>query len=421
MSPLWPASSRRICLAFALAANAALAVCRTSHVWAQEPPPLLLFKAPEPFDALRWRERIARRLGPLASSPESSAAAAAPSLAPERLLPLQRIESLLASAREQAAALAEDEALSSLAEAARIGEQLGDVPGAAAWNAEIDIGLGVTAAQAGLPELAAMAFRTAANLDPARRLLEAEAPPAVVGLYDRIARQVAVAPLGRFEVRVATAGTVVYLDDVVQGSAPARLHASVGRHLLRVEARGHRVYGAFIDVLEGERPAFFVQLSPEPALEGARTLVRAARRGDYDGVVRAERDLQRERAGLGPALVLEASSARQRALLVRCDAVSCREPLRISLRESSDPTDPFQVASNRDLDPARLTRARAWLDEPSAASGQVADRKSALWRSWYLWGAAAAAAVAGTALVWSAAQPPDRRLRVVIDPRGAQP
>src|SRR4029077_14449773 len=128
--------------------DVALATCSTSHACAQEPPPWLLFKAPEPFDALRWRERLARRFGRLASDPEGSAAAAASSLSPERLLPLQRIVSLLAHAREQTAARDEDQALSSFAEAARIGAQLGDVPGAAAWNAEIHLSLGVTAAQA---------------------------------------------------------------------------------------------------------------------------------------------------------------------------------------------------------------------------------------------------------------------------------
>jgi hypothetical protein len=411
MSRLWPASSRPAAARLALAvAGAGVLLLSANGAQGQRPAPLLLFKTPVPADAERIRALVARRFGALARDPSASVARKAPRVALERLRPLRRIEALLASAREQAAALAEDQALGTLAEAARIGEQLGDVPGAAAWNAEIELGIGLTAAQVGLTQLAERAFRMAATLDPARRLLEAEAAPAVLQLYERVQREVAVAPLGELDVRVAAAQARVFLDDVALGPSPARFHASVGRHVLRVETPGHRVYGALIDVLEGVRPPLLVQPSPEPELDQARELTDAAQRGDYPAAVRALRALQRAGVPLGPVLVLESSPTGHKALLVLCQPTGCEAALRMSGTELP------AIAPGTTLDPERLAEARQWLAQPSSAAPRLRAVGPAWWQHWYLWGGIAAAALAGTLLALSLNRQPAERLRVVIQP-----
>ena len=117
-------------------------------------------------DLATWGPRLTALQGgrALVSDPQAWVAARSGGLARKRLEPLGRIEALLIQARNEAAALAEDQALATLSTAARIGEQLGDVPGAAAWNAEIQLQMAVTAAQAGLDELAEAALRRAASL-----------------------------------------------------------------------------------------------------------------------------------------------------------------------------------------------------------------------------------------------------------------
>jgi hypothetical protein len=230
----------------------------------------------------------------------------------------------------------------------------------------------------------------------------------VLALYERVQREVAVAPRGQLEVRVAAADARVFLDDIALGPSPARVAASVGRHVLRVEAPGHRVYGALIDVLEGVRPPLLVQPSPELELEGARALADAAGRGDYPAVASALRDLQHAGALLCPALVLEASSGAKKALLVRCEPTGCDAPLRISEGE------PPAVAPRTTLDSTGLAQARQWLSRPASLTLRASE--PAWWRHWYVWGGVAAAALAGTVVALSVDRQPAQRLRVVIQP-----
>src|SRR3954470_738102 len=135
MSPLCPASSRPRSAALALIALFSV----TSAARADAAAKLLVFAPELPHDAARWRARLARAYGPLDLDPEIWLRRVEPErgIEPERLAALARIEAQLERAAERAAALADDEALAALAAAAEIGEQLADMPGAAAWNAEI--------------------------------------------------------------------------------------------------------------------------------------------------------------------------------------------------------------------------------------------------------------------------------------------
>jgi hypothetical protein len=330
-----------------------------------------------------------------------------------RLAPLAEIETLLARARAQAAALDEPGALATLAEAARAGEQIADVPGAALWNAEIQLGIGVTAAQAGMHALAEEAFRRAATLDRERTLRSGEATPAAVELYATVQRRVAVSALGELEVQVAAPMAQVFLDDALQGSAPVRVRVPIGRHVLRVHAQGHRPYGAFIDVLEGVRPPLRVQPAPAPVAEAAAALQHAARSGDYRAVVAAASALDRAGMSLTSVHVLE-RGRNARALLVRCDLASCDAPVRFA-RGAALPID---GAAARFA--ASLAQQRRWLAETDMETAPEAE--AAWWQRWYVWGgvgAAAAAAVAALAL--GAVQAPERRLRVVVEDEALAP
>ena len=381
MTPFWPASRREFgphgfptCAAILLLAGLAQA---------QAAPGAVLFRLPAPEDAARLRARIASH----AVDPIAAATVPTP-IDPSRLSDLQRVEDLLLHAREQTAALAEADALATLAEASRIADQEADLPGAPAFCAEVQLALGVTAMQAGFSWLALDAFRRAATLDPSRRLLDAEASPAVVQAYAQVVREVALAPVGEVEVRAGVALARVYVDDVDRGAAPVRLRLTVGRHALRVEAPGHRGYGAFVDVLEGARPPLLVQLSPTPALDAARALDAAAAQGDYAAVRAAMAALRDASASPEDVIVVEGSPVGKKLLLVRCDAEACRGPQRV---RAEAPWDPGRAPA---LDAARLAAGRSWLAETERAPR--AEHSASLWTRWYVWGGVAVVAAVAT-------------------------
>jgi hypothetical protein len=185
--------------------------------------------------------------------------------------------------------------------------------------------------------------------------------------------------------------------------------------VLRVEAPGHLVYGAFIDVLEGQRPPLSVRLAPQPALEQAQELERAASRGDYRMLARALRDLAQATARPASALVLETGQERHKALLFRCQAAAfCARPLRIRGLDSGQLLPPWPQIP---LDATSLAAERAWLIQPPRALDDVLASPTPWWRRWYVWGSVLAAA-AGTALAFglSADRHAPERLRVVIEP-----
>jgi hypothetical protein len=300
---------------------------------------LLVFKEPRPANERRWQallRGVASSTLDRLVEPRSSSA-----VAPERLRALETVERRLKEAREQAANLAEHEALASLAQAA--------------------------------------------------------------------ARRRALAPAGEFEVRVSAKNAHVFLDEVPQGTAPVRIRVGVGRHVLRVEAAGHHTYGTSIDVLEGERAAVEVALAPYPALEAARALLASAAAGDYARARQALRAL--ERAGSERTLfVLETSRAGDRALLVRCTAASCNEPMRLDISQAKvgSPTAPSQGPT---LNRIQLRAARAWL------AANEAPTNTDWWRRWYVWGGAALVTAAAVSVIAVSAQPtPTRALTVVVEP-----
>lgn len=405
MSPHCPASSRSSRSALVL-----IVLFSVTGAARADDAKLLVFAPEAPSDAARWQARLTRAYGALEVDPELWLRRTSPQrgIEPARLAALARIEALLARAAEHAAALAEDEALAALAQAADLGEQLADMPGAAAWNAEIQLRLAVIAAQAGQDGLAESAFRRAATLDAQRRLLDAEAAPEIVARATRVQRESVLGAHGEIEVRVRAGAARVFLDDVAQGSAPARLRAPVGRHLLRVEAPGRVTYGAFIDVLEGARPALVVEPAPVPELERVRALATAAQRGQ---LARVSQALAQE-SPPGEVLVLETAHGSPRALLVACAADGCRSALRIT--NARLPENLPDAA----LDAGALARDRAWL-APSPSAPAVHDEASPWWHRWYVWAplAALAAGATATALALSSGEAaPPQRLRVVVDP-----
>jgi hypothetical protein len=359
--------------------------------------------------AERWARALGTQLDPLDGDPLGNAERALPNVARERMRALAQVEALLIEARRQAATLREREALASLAAAERAIDGLADVPGVSAWAAEVQLQLGAVAAQAGLTPLAQVAFRRAASLEPGRRLLPAEAAPEVVALCARAHAELAAAPTGMFAVQVSSAGARVFLDDAELGRAPVRAQAVVGRHVLRIEAPGHRAYGSFIDVLAGERPALVVQLTPLPRLELVRGLARAVQAGDLAWLADELRvgSMAGAQAEIASVLIAETAGSGERALLVRCDRTGCRGPTRARLRSKL-------VFATDALEDAELARARVWLAqlETEAAAAPVP-----LWQRWYVWGGTALALTAGAVALGFALQPePERRLRVEVDP-----
>jgi PEGA domain len=399
MTPFWPASRREF-IRQGFPTYAAIFLL-ADVARAQVAPSAVLFRAPAPKDAARLRSRVA----PHAVDPVAAVTVLTP-IDPTRLQELQRLEDLLLHAREQTAALAEADALATLAEAARIADLQADLPGAAAWNAEVQLALGVTAMQAGFSGLALDAFRRAATLDPSRRLLDAEASPAVVQAYAEVVREVALAPAGELEVRASVASARVYVDDLARGSAPVRLRLTVGRHVLRVEAPGHRGYGAFIDVLEGARPPLLLQLSPTPSLDAARALEAAVTRGDYEAVRTAMGALRNAGVSVEPVLVIEGATSSAKLLLVRCDADACRGPHRVRADA------PWDLGRAPPLDAARLAAGRSWLAE--AERTRSPEESPSLWTRWYVWGGVAVLAAVATGFALVADQQPAQHLRVVV-------
>jgi len=332
-------------------------------------------------------------------------------LARERIAAVARVDALLTEASEQVASLREAQALASLAEAERQCEQLGDVPGSAAWCAETQRQLGLVAARAGLDELAAAAFRRAVALEPGRALLAAEAPPQVVERYEAARAELASAPQGVLRVQANVPSARVLLDDSPRGVAPLAVRAPVGRHALRVEAPGHRPWGAFIDVLAGERQPLRVVLSPLPEVEAARALLEAASARRYADVPALLTQLSP--LGVTSALLVESADS-GRALLVRCDALRCSAPRRIE--PGADALQPQLGAEP--LDEEALRDARSWLAAPP--SRDALDRPTAWWSHWYVWGVAALIVSAGVTSALVLQPEPSRELRVVVQPGAVQ-
>lgn len=355
-------------------------------------------------------------VGPV-GDPVSYVCEATRAFEPARLRDLQRVEQLLAKAQVDAAALREGRALSGLAEAARLARGLLDLPGIAAWQAEIALRTGLVAAQVGQHGLAETSLRRAASLDLERKPRAAEAAPDVIALSDRIWQAARSAAQGEMTVtvrlddlestlRVQDVHPVyVYLDDTLVGTAPTTLHASAGTHVLRVEAPGYRSYGAMLDVLQGKRPDFGVVLAPTRALRAARALRGAGRRGDTAAVIRALSALSESGVPLTGALLVQSGSDPTRAVAVACDTSGCA-PAR-ALRAGDAVPMAIGLGS---------AQAARFLDgDRVLATHHPRAARPRLWQWIGAVGAGVATAVVTGLLV--AAQPqPRRELVVVVQP-----
>jgi hypothetical protein len=307
---------------------------------------------------------------------------------------LASVERLLAEARREAAALREGAALRRLAEAERIADGRANVPGAARFIAEVQVAIGITAAQAGLLDLSERALIRAATLDPSRGIRAAEAPPEVVARAERIARATATAPVGSFEVAASSPVARVFLDDVEIGTAPRAVRAPIGRHVLRIEAPGYLPYGRVIDVLEGERPPVAVRLAPDPIVRAVRALDDAVVAGDLGAVAPAIAGLAEVGVPLAGVYVVEVGSGpRVRGLLVRC-APDCGVSARIE-----GPGAQVVVTA----DTAREAHLE-WLREPLPVAAPPPGPTPWIER-WYVW-AVVSALVAGTGVVVGIATDP---------------
>jgi hypothetical protein len=272
----------------------------------------------------------------------------------DRLRALASIERAIVTAREEAARLDESDALARLTRARTAIADLGDVPGVARFAAEVELAIGLVAAQAGRRALAEQSLRAAVALDATREIGAAEAPPDVVAIADRLRREVATGPRGHFAIRVE-GGVVaeVYLDDRRVGAAPTTIEAPVGRHVVRVEARGHRSYARFVDVFEGERTPWSVALAPTRRHTSLQRLDDATDAGD----LRAVRD------ALGaidePARVVFLFASNARAFVVVCVDDRCEGPSRVE--------DDGALAAARPARDDALRRARDEANRPTRA------------------------------------------------------
>jgi hypothetical protein len=185
-----------------------------------------------------WRERVEAELGTPLTTLSAWAASSEPvdSVTPDRLEVLARIDELVVRARESAVRLEERDALQSLARAEELAIQHLDVPGMAAWYAEIELAIALTAAQAELGGLADAALSRAASVDPSRAVQVGEARPELVERSRAALRALATGPRGRFEVSASVPGARAYLDDRLLGSLPRAVEAARGTHVLRIEA-----------------------------------------------------------------------------------------------------------------------------------------------------------------------------------------
>jgi len=328
------------------------------------------------------------------------------------LTPLRRVEELLSAARQRAAELDEEGALRRLAEAQRLAWDSLAVPGAAAFCAEVELQLAVTAAQAGRWELAADSLARAARLDGQRRLLAGEASPEVVALGARVFRDAATGAEGELPIGVSAPGARIFVDDIDRGLAPQRIRIRVGTHALRVEAPGHVAHYARLEVSEGARPAQHIVLAPDPRLLAVERVAHMLG-GDLNAWQDAVRSLLLAAPDVRAVAWFEDDSSGRR-LLYTCHVSGCRLPLRVEANGRARRVRPDALGA-AGLTPDTLAESRRWLHVTNDA--QVAAREpERWWNRWYVWSALSALAVSGGVLAAIASRPePTRSLRVVVD------
>ncbi len=331
-----------------------------------------------------------------------------------RVRVLHEVSGALAEARRLASMLREAEALRVLTRAERILEDHAELPGAAAWLAEVKLLGGVVAAQGARWDLAEAFLEDALVLDPDRGLRIGEAPPALVARANAVGQAIATGPTGSLVVRSRPEGALVYLDDELLGPAPQELRAPTGRHILRLELLGHCPYGRTLEVLEGRRAPVEVTLTADSRVLALGRLGPAFQEGRAEAVGRAL-----DGAGLEEAWSLRRGSRVARALLLRCTSDGCVEPQRASTVDSlGEVVQRAEVAAPVTDLVASAAPHEAWLDE---AAAEAAPSPREPWHGWPFWASVAGVAaltVAGLVVGVGLEPNPAPRRDVVVDPCG---
>jgi hypothetical protein len=331
----------------------------------------------------------------------------------ERIEALSEIEARLYEARRLVALLEEGAALRQLVRARTIAEQHADVPGSAAWLAEVELAIGITAAQAGLDSVSDAAFARAATLDGLRGLRAAEAAPSVVVRAQAIAQAVANRATGSFEISSDAPGTRVFFDDSVLGFAPLVVRAPVGTHLLRMEAPGRLSYGRVLEVQEGQRPSLRIRLAQDRVLSMVERVMADGAAARYDAALEALGPLETEGIAIAAIGWLEIGSRGfARALLTVCRREGCTPTQRLVLGEQRPAlrvSGELRAAAAIKTD---LPAHRVWL---RARHGPpVSSRWYQHWAVWAFGAGLSAAALA--ALVALTGGEAEQQLEVVVDP-----
>lgn len=344
-------------------------------------------------DALR-ADGVARGWTPLEETERSI-----PGPSREALADLVRVEALIARAREAAARLREGEALDALAEARALVERRTRTPGVTRWLAEVELTTGVVAHQQGRHALAEQSLGRAASLDPDRQLGAAEAPPPVVRRARELARDAASRPQTRLTLRSEAPEARAFLDERPLGPLPVTVESEVGRHVVRIEAPGHRSWGRIVDLTEGRHSPWDVTLSPNEREQRRRRLARAEL-WMVPTLLEAPAELRWVHVGEG------------RALVTHCTSAGCADPV---IRDADDALEPLD---REEVSPSAI--ARRWNaglddlgpDEPAT----VPPPPKPWWRKGTTWVAVAlGAVVAGVALGFSLRPDARQELRVIVD------
>ena len=329
-----------------------------------------------------------------------------PALAgPAELEVLSQVERLLREGRELSARFDERLALQRFSEAEERLRAALEIPHVHAWLAEVNLELGLCAAQLGQRGLAETALARAASLDPQRTVQAAEAPPALVLLARGIAQRRLRAPASQVLLEVEPAGASLWLDGQRVGQAPHDVTLPSGLHVLRVAAPGHRTYATLLELGPGRRAPVRVVLDMDP-IERARAALLASLDEPGAALVRAHALAELSRQ---PVWLFEAGGGPlPRGLVYRC-APACE--LMDTLGEG-----PLLPAASLP-EPGQVS---AWLrarPEPTPLPAPHVERP--WWKRWPAWtvGALVVVGAGVTAGVLAARDPKvvDER-KLVLDP-----
>jgi hypothetical protein len=326
------------------------------------------------------------------------------------LAPLRETDRLITEARRRAAELDESGALRRLAQAERLLASALALPGAAAFYAEVQLQLGVTAAQLGLLGLAEASFARAARLDARRRLLAGEAAPEIAALAARVYDGATSAPEGELRIVTDTPGARVYVDDVERGVTPLTLRARVGVHALRFSAQGRTPYGTLFELAQGRRPDQHFMLTLDARAASVRGLLALPADASAETLTDAAQAVLLAAPELTTIAWLARDEIRARQLLFVCERSGCKSPIR---HERGLPARRAMGAGL--LSQSTLMSALDWMR--AAPRSPPPPVSATLWQRWYFWSVLGAAFLGGGVLVAVAAQPePQRTLRVTVDP-----